>query len=88
MLPRQVEDHGHIVVAVAPCPVFCDVVGVFEMQDHAVLMPYGGIWQIPGPGKLEIEFLRICRGRNCSHPGLIVGRTIMSELDPVSIHTK
>ena len=54
-LSREMENHRHIVIAMAPRPGFRNVVGIVKVNDHAVLMANRGIGKVARAGELKIE---------------------------------
>jgi hypothetical protein len=82
LLAREMVHHIRVLAILAPSPAFRDVVPVFKLQHHLVLMPNRDAGEIGGAQEREGQLLYVPGGWHCAHMRLIVGRAIVLQRIP------
>ena len=85
VLAAKVKHHRHLVAVMLPGPAFRDVVSILKANDQSMLVANRRIAQVPGGNELKIELIHVSRGYS-PHPRLVVGRTVVRQLDAIAIH--
>src|SRR5207244_10511004 len=78
-LAGEVEEHGDILVILAPSPGFDDVIGVVEAEDQVMLVSRGRRFEVAGTLEVEAELFDIVGIGHHAHARLVVCGAVMDE---------
>jgi hypothetical protein len=85
LLAREMVQHIRVLAVLLPSPALRDVVPVFKVQHHLVLMPNRDAGEIAGVQEREGQLLYVPGGWHCAHMRLIVGGAIVQQRNPVTV---
>src|ERR1700730_13817557 len=85
LLAREMIHHVRALAILPPRPAFRDVILVFKVQHHLMLMPNRDAGEIAGAQEREGQLLYLPGGWHCAHMGLIIGGAALAQRKPVTV---